>query len=214
VVDKINEFRAVLKDPSKSREDRRFALRFLVHCVEDMHMPCHVGDNHDNGGNKTQVRFFDKGTNMHSLWDSGMIARVSGNPRTTQTGDTNAVQSCPEGGRGRYVAKVERRISTLGGSEALGRVATVQEFGFGTLGSISTDSPGQRDSVTLALLAHLSSMNRMNHGHAKAHIAVAEARLASVAVRRASIARVVVPPAASVRPVRGMHRALRVIHWR
>ena len=37
----------------------------------------HVGDNHDKGGNRTQVRFFDRGTNMHCLWDSGMIERVS-----------------------------------------------------------------------------------------------------------------------------------------
>jgi hypothetical protein len=36
-------------------------------------MPLHVGDNHDKGGNKTQVRFFEDGTNMHRLWDSGMI---------------------------------------------------------------------------------------------------------------------------------------------
>jgi hypothetical protein len=32
-----------------------------------------VGDNHDKGGNQTQVRCFDKGTNMHALRDSGMI---------------------------------------------------------------------------------------------------------------------------------------------
>jgi hypothetical protein len=77
VVDKINEFRLTVKDPSKSVEDRRFALRFLIHCVEDLHMPCHVGDNQDRGGNDTQVIFFDRGTNMHSLWDTGMIERFS-----------------------------------------------------------------------------------------------------------------------------------------
>jgi nuclease S1 len=77
VVDKINEFRLTLRDPNKPAADRRFALRFLVHCVEDMHQPCHVGDNGDKGGNRTQVRFFDRGTNMHALWDSGMIERVS-----------------------------------------------------------------------------------------------------------------------------------------
>jgi nuclease S1 len=76
VVDKINEFKLVVKDKSKSVDDRRFALHFLIHCVEDLHMPCHVGDNHDKGGNQTQVRFFDRGTNMHRLWDSDMIARV------------------------------------------------------------------------------------------------------------------------------------------
>ena len=77
VVDKINEFRETLKDKSKSVEDRRFALRFLIHCVEDLHMPMHVGDNHDRGGNDTQVRYFDRGINMHSLWDGGIIARMS-----------------------------------------------------------------------------------------------------------------------------------------
>ena len=73
VVEKINEFEATLKDPSRSVEDRRFALRFLVHCVEDLHMPMHVGDNGDKGGNRTQVRFFDRGTNMHVLCETGMI---------------------------------------------------------------------------------------------------------------------------------------------
>jgi hypothetical protein len=76
IVPKIREFRAVLKDRSRPLEERRMALRFLVHLVEDLHMPLHVGDNHDRGGNDTQVRFFDEGTNMHRLWDGDMIARA------------------------------------------------------------------------------------------------------------------------------------------
>jgi hypothetical protein len=76
VVDKINEFRLVIKDQTMTIEERRFALRFLIHCIEDMHMPLHVGDNKDKGGNRTQVRFLDKGTNIHRLWDSDMIAGV------------------------------------------------------------------------------------------------------------------------------------------
>ena len=35
-----------------------------------------MGDNHDKGGNRTQVRFYDRGTNMHRLWDSDMIQRA------------------------------------------------------------------------------------------------------------------------------------------
>jgi nuclease S1 len=76
VVDKIHDFKVVVNDPSQSIEDRRIAFRFLVHFVEDLHMPMHVGDNNDKGGNRTQVRFFDRGTNMHSLWDSGMLEYV------------------------------------------------------------------------------------------------------------------------------------------
>jgi hypothetical protein len=49
VVDKINEFRLVIKDQTKTIEQRRFALRFPIHSIEDRHMPMHVGDNHDKG---------------------------------------------------------------------------------------------------------------------------------------------------------------------
>ena len=77
VVDKIKESKVTLKDTSKPVEERRRALRFLIHFIEDFHQPCHVGDNHDRGGNDTQVRYFDRGTNMHSLWDGGTLARVS-----------------------------------------------------------------------------------------------------------------------------------------
>jgi hypothetical protein len=73
VVDKMNEFRKVVGDKTKPVEERRFALRFLLHCVQDMHQPCHVGDNHDRGGNDTQVRWFDRGSNMHRVWDSDII---------------------------------------------------------------------------------------------------------------------------------------------
>jgi nuclease S1 len=76
VVDKIHDFKVTVNDSSRTLEDRREALRFLIHFVEDLHMPMHVGDNNDKGGNRTQVRFFDRGTNMHSLWDSGMIEFV------------------------------------------------------------------------------------------------------------------------------------------
>ncbi len=76
VVDKIKEFQKTLKDSSKSIEERRLALRFVIHLIGDLHMPLHVGDNQDKGGNKTQVRFFDQGTNMHRLWDSGMMLRA------------------------------------------------------------------------------------------------------------------------------------------
>jgi hypothetical protein len=36
----------------------------------------HVGDNRDRGGNDTQVRFFTRGSNMHRVWDSGIIERA------------------------------------------------------------------------------------------------------------------------------------------
>jgi hypothetical protein len=73
IVPKIRELRVVLKDRSRPVEERRQALRFLVHLVEDLHMPLHVGENRDKGGNNLQVRWFDRGSNLHRVWDSGII---------------------------------------------------------------------------------------------------------------------------------------------
>src|SRR6185295_19383747 len=50
-------------------------LRLLVHFVEDLHQPLHVGNNGDRGGNDLQVRFFDRGTNLHRLWDEDIVER-------------------------------------------------------------------------------------------------------------------------------------------
>jgi hypothetical protein len=77
VVSKIKEFRDILKDKSKPEEDRLMALRFVIHLVGDVHQPLHVGDNHDRGGNQVQVRFFNKGSNLHKVWDTDMIERTS-----------------------------------------------------------------------------------------------------------------------------------------
>ena len=64
---------AEIKDNSLSIEQRRTALYFLIHLVGDLHQPLHVGRDEDAGGNKIVVYWFDKKTNLHSLWDSMLI---------------------------------------------------------------------------------------------------------------------------------------------
>ena len=73
VITKIKDFRRVIVDRDVSRIKRQQALRFLTHFVEDMHQPLHVGDRHDKGGNDTQVQFFGLGSNLHRVWDSGIL---------------------------------------------------------------------------------------------------------------------------------------------
>jgi hypothetical protein len=73
VVSKITDFRAVLGDPKATKDQKRQALRFLVHFVEDLHQPVHVGDRMDRGGNDLQVQFFDEGSNLHRVWDFDVI---------------------------------------------------------------------------------------------------------------------------------------------
>ncbi len=75
VVSKVGELRIVLGNAALSRSERQLALRLLVHFVEDLHQPVHVGDRGDRGGNDLQVRFFGSGTNLHRLWDEGILLR-------------------------------------------------------------------------------------------------------------------------------------------
>ncbi len=69
----LDRFTATLRDPKASLEDKRLALHFVVHIIGDLHQPLHVGRGNDRGGNDVSVTFFNKSTNLHSLWDSGLI---------------------------------------------------------------------------------------------------------------------------------------------
>lgn len=62
-----------LKDATLPAEQRRKALYFLIHLVGDLHQPLHVGRDEDAGGNRITVYWFDKKTNLHTLWDSMLI---------------------------------------------------------------------------------------------------------------------------------------------
>jgi hypothetical protein len=50
-------------------------FRFLVHFVEDLHQPLHVGHPDGRGGNLTDVLLFEEETDLHSAWDWGLIER-------------------------------------------------------------------------------------------------------------------------------------------
>lgn len=63
----------------KSDAERLLALKYLVHLVADVHQPPHAGYAHDRGGDQRQLQAFGCGTNLHALWDSGLIeARPGG----------------------------------------------------------------------------------------------------------------------------------------
>lgn len=73
VLEAIERFSAVLRDAQATRQAKQEALRFLVHFVGDVHQPLHVGRRADRGGNSIQVTLFGTPTNLHSVWDSGLI---------------------------------------------------------------------------------------------------------------------------------------------
>jgi hypothetical protein len=69
----LARFAQVLRDPNASREDKRLALRFTIHIIGDLHQPLHAGRPGDRGGNDVKVTWFGAPSNLHSVWDSGMI---------------------------------------------------------------------------------------------------------------------------------------------
>lgn len=62
----------ILADPNASREDKVLALKILIHVMGDLHQPMHLGHATDLGGNRTKVKFFDRDTNLHSVWDTAL----------------------------------------------------------------------------------------------------------------------------------------------
>jgi S1/P1 Nuclease len=76
VVVKIAELRRLVHDPATPPEQRREALMFIIHFIGDMHQPLHCEDNNDRGGNSVQVQFFERRSNLHSVWDSGLLTRI------------------------------------------------------------------------------------------------------------------------------------------
>lgn len=79
VIGAINAQSAILADRNRSDEERRDALKFLVHFVGDAHQPMHAGYPHDRGGNNHQLNYRGKGapggegTNLHGVWDYWLL---------------------------------------------------------------------------------------------------------------------------------------------
>ncbi|MCK3682899.1 S1/P1 nuclease [Maribellus sp. YY47] len=90
----FDEMVARVKDTNASVEERAAALKFIIHLVGDAHQPMHVGLAEDLGGNKVDVKWFKKDTNLHYLWDEDMIdysrlsytelSRFAGQPTATE----------------------------------------------------------------------------------------------------------------------------------
>ncbi len=73
VISGIRYFTGRLKSDTLTLAEKQFALKALVHLVGDIHQPLHVGNGQDRGGNDVKVKYFWQNSNLHRVWDSGMI---------------------------------------------------------------------------------------------------------------------------------------------
>jgi hypothetical protein len=73
VYNKIPEMIAVLKDPKSTADQKKMALRLLIHLVGDLNQPMHTARKDDLGGNKIYVTWFGEKSNLHKVWDESLI---------------------------------------------------------------------------------------------------------------------------------------------
>ncbi|HET9064473.1 MAG TPA: S1/P1 nuclease [Gemmatimonadales bacterium] len=95
VIEALNTQLAILANRGGSRAERAEALKWVVHLVEDLHQPLHVGERGDQGGNDVKLTWQGQPSNLHRLWDSQLL-EASGL-------DENA-----------WVARLEREIAHRG----------------------------------------------------------------------------------------------------
>ena len=88
-----------------------------MHLVADIHQPLHVGNTRDRGGNRRFVRYFGERTNLHAVWDVGLIDRL----QLSYTGDRALSAASDERGGGpimgtRELCGLDHRIAGLPGA--------------------------------------------------------------------------------------------------
>lgn len=73
VYNKVPEMVAILKNKQSTADQKKMALRLLIHLVGDLHQPMHTARKDDLGGNKVNVTWFGERSNLHRVWDEGLV---------------------------------------------------------------------------------------------------------------------------------------------
>ena len=84
---------AIVADRTASPAARAQALAFVVHFIGDMHMPLHIGDKHDKGGNDVRAAYGAKvpdRMNLHRIWDTELAERALTEPPAVTPRSINA----------------------------------------------------------------------------------------------------------------------------
>jgi hypothetical protein len=88
IISQVKKDIAALKDSGGPLDERREALKFLVHFIEDAHQPLHCADDGDRRGNFKQVKFIPpdsrkgrgKSIDLHLLWNSLLEVKAREEP--------------------------------------------------------------------------------------------------------------------------------------
>lgn len=73
VIMTIERLISELKAGGLTKDKEAEHIKMLIHLIGDIHQPLHVGTGGDRGGNDEKVVWFREESNLHRVWDSGMI---------------------------------------------------------------------------------------------------------------------------------------------
>jgi len=73
IYNKLNEMIAVLKNPASLAEQKKLALRMVIHLMGDLHQPMHTARKDDLGGNRIVLSWFNEKSNLHRVWDEQLV---------------------------------------------------------------------------------------------------------------------------------------------
>lgn len=62
----------IAKDPESTEDQRRLAVKIIVHLLGDIHQPMHLGHASDRGGNSWPIKYFGRDVNLHGTWDGSL----------------------------------------------------------------------------------------------------------------------------------------------
>jgi hypothetical protein len=128
------------------------ALKWVVHLVADLHQPLHAGMAEDRGGNRYQLQFLLRWSNLHALWDSGLIRHMGEDAPTLAAGLARQFwPSTPGGLSARAAAEESCRIARQPGFYPPG--AAGQQY-------ISTYTPIVEQRLWLASVRLAALLNR------------------------------------------------------
>lgn len=75
-----NLYKAYLRIKGETKDNKNLTLLqqqqnlyYIIHIFGDAHQPMHVSRAEDQGGNKIEVSFFGRKTNIHRVWDSELV---------------------------------------------------------------------------------------------------------------------------------------------
>jgi hypothetical protein len=95
IVEKLQQFVEVLRLNTTTKDDKREALRFVIHLVADIHQPLHCADNKDRRGNDVPLVWEKRSTNLLEIWDHYVLTNTL-NQVTDSTSDGGIVDWCNE----------------------------------------------------------------------------------------------------------------------